>query len=1004
MLFGVMAAALILPVSPARADGESSGLKYLGTMPYGTPDGVLRLLVDPALNLGMTLGSVGGAESNVLLFDLRTRKRISSTVVPFAPGSGAHALRGTVDASHHRILFAPDLADLNLADGCASGPREEIAVHVYSFVTRGWSTIPMPCVAAGPLSFDQFATRGLSYYAPKDRIYAIGAPAAEFIPRFLFAQQDRNGQTLLLRQIDPKTKTVDWEVDLRQAGCDLIDNNANQFGANSSDVGAFVQRFGDTVLSYCYGPPQNGFSGRQGFAIAIPIKDEKPLPLASGTTAGKGNVVIRSIPSLPEQLVPLVDPVGGRMLLVTAGPVNGNAVWVLDPSSERFLGIIASGVVKTLDDTASNYAAFDTDRGRLYYLSTAGLLVADVRQSPLPAGVSFDVGIRNSPPDGPFMGVAPKLRRIFVPDKSIHGYRVYEDDVPLPPPVEPERPDEGTADIPEVAGLTGHNFSAAASAYGMHILNTGGGPRIVDNRDPVCALQVDVVNQPRDQAGLPRCLAHALLSAGDREIFLAQTKGDVGSETGALASAAGGAFSSGDTADDNDLKRMGNCFVDAQQYGRRNDVWKGLPAEDRVMIDDAFRSACGALVDIMAAHDAPLAAARELDETTASLGAMLAARGVPQAAIDLMTSTVHAVASAWPTTGLRADLDPRQGSRGDDASGRPIRASQCEDFGDGATGDAQPAGIDGFPWSMISSSSVTCDAKQSIVTGIASAAGFAIRNTSEPVLSVAHASSSIKTELTTEGIKTTTSATADGVVIGAVSIGHIATQAVTIAHGQHLTTHATFSRIVSDVFGGGLNCALVGTDERDGCSWQVLVSTLNAQLGRLARVSDTFPETQATDHGYQAVVSKDAAERNSDHTMNDDDTHEWAGLKFVFYNDGQFGRSRFVLSLAGVHAEAHYGIFQLEEGGGVCIPCLLAGAGRGNQIVQIIQPGLVAGGPGRSIVRYIVLPARVVSDGVRLLVNNPREAGILFVLLSLLASPAYLAIRRRLFTRSLTVR
>lgn len=535
-----LAAALVVlgalaPLGP-RAHSEiraaSTGLYVEATMPTGSPQ-IVRMLVDHELDLGFGMGPVteGGVTTTMLFtYDLEALRIVDSSKVPYFGLSPDLAF---LDTANHRILFPPGNRGAESA-GCPAGPAQSMALAVYTIATKTWSTIPVPCSAG-----DQLKTQGVSFHAPSGKLYSIGARQGEWSARALGGVTDRYGQALLLRQVDAKTGALDWEIDLRAAGCDAFINGT---------FGGFAQRDGDHVVSYCYGP-RNSLEGSQGFALRVPLVAGRPQQV-------DGQPVIVSAPTLPNDLAPVLDPGSGRLLLLTAGAANGNAVWVFNPAKDRFFGVIASG--SSGAPGSAIYAGLDPVRGRAYLMTDGDVLVADARHNPLPAGLSYRVleGAKTFT-SGPYLAVSSKQRRIFVPTKD-RGFVVLRDAVPdaVSPPA-PD-PDRGTADVAEEPGKTGAVHSGVATAFGAHVLNTGGIPRAVDNADPLCYSLLSAA--VKDARG--RCLADQVLTSGNREVFLASTVVEATSETGAAAVAVGGAVATKDTATDADFRRLGGCMQD----------------------------------------------------------------------------------------------------------------------------------------------------------------------------------------------------------------------------------------------------------------------------------------------------------------------------------------------------------------------------------------------------------------------------------------------------------
>lgn len=920
-------AATLLIVVPVKAD---EGLRVVGRMPSGSAEDVVRLLVDPVLNLGFTVAQDIQTNSKVFVYDL---KRMTIVKTLDAPLSQSDLLLATVDVTNHRLLFPPVTSEVDVVGnppGCPRGPQEQWSILEFDLVKLTWGSVPVGCTnsGGGPSAVDQFVSLAVSYDAKSNKMYAVGQPYANWAAHQTSLTEDRVAQILLLREMDPKTGAVDWEVNLSAAGCDGV--------RRSLDARAFVQRFGDDVLSYCYGPEVfniAGFLVAPGYAVRVPLEDGKPVPDEQGLPS------VRLTPTLPGGLFPVLDPGSGRMLLLTNGSPNGNGVWVYDAIRERFVGLIASGLPPTAHPYASIYFGINELTGRTYFQSDAGLLVADVRAQPLPSGVTFPY-FQDNGPTGAYIAVAPQLRRLFVPlPNDQHAFLVLEDDIPEPAPPPQLDPDRGTADIPEQAGKTDRVFSGVGGAYGAHLLNTGGLNRAAENLDLSCPFLGDqsenavLPKEVRDFTG--GCLEDVLLTAGNRELFLGSTATDLGSESGSFATASAANVSTTDTATDADFRRLAACF--SEDLARRG----GAQAEPVI----------GTYSDACAVAQAPL---------------------------------------------KDHSLDFSGGTRGPEGKGFPVRGSDCQDQGGGKADGQQEGGLAGFPSGVIGSSSVECNLGSLTAIATAKASAFAIPDVDAPALSIARAWSSVTTEMKPEGLTTTETADASGIMIADFSIGHVSTVITTVAKGRTGSTKVTFSRTISNVRGPGISCPAA-------CDPAEVVDAINRAFG--LRVRARLPEADAfsSPHGYQALAIKDSLQHDSDRTMNDDDTFEVAGLEIVFYNDGSAGRSRVVLQLAGVRGESRYGIFLLPEGlgGDVVPPINIPGSGP----IDLGGPALPGAnaptGGGNTVIRTLRQPAGLVTEGVRLIVSNPREFGLLFAIWSLFAIPVYLRFRRRSLWRAL---
>jgi hypothetical protein len=332
------------------------------------------------------------------------------------------------------------------------------------------------------------------------------------------------------------------------------------------------------------------------------------------------------------------------------------------------------------------------------------------------------------------------------------------------------------------------------------------------------------------------------------------------------------------------------------------------------------------------------------------------------------------------------------GSRDPDGRDVPFPGALCVD----ETGSKQDRDVP----TLIGTASAHCDNANRTVRAAAAAGIVGLPDPVAPLISIARTASSVETFRSNEGLVTKVTATAWGIDIAdTFSIGRVHTEAVTKAHGRSGTTSATFSRVISDVRGPGIDCAST-------CDPQQVVDAFNRAFSSQGRLRTPGPLQLASEHGFQGLIVKDPVLRASDVAILNDDSDTFNGLDVIINNDGfnvntsgPNARSRIVISLAGVHAESRYGIFPVSFGGG----------GTDNPggplptAIPTIAPLPGPGGPLRtSPGPQPPLPiAQIVTDTWRLIVNHPAQAALLFVLLGLLASPVYLGLRSRSLARSL---
>ncbi|MGH2652402.1 MAG: hypothetical protein ACRDHK_14460, partial [Actinomycetota bacterium] len=143
-----------------------------------------------------------------------------------------------------------------------------------------------------------------------------------------------------------------------------------------------------------------------------------------------------------------------------------------------------------------------------------------------------------------------------------------------------------------------------------------------------------------------------------------------------------------------------------------------------------------------------------------------------------------------------------------------------------------------------------------------------------------------------------------------------------------------------------------------------------------------------------------------------------SGLEATFYNDGSKGRNRVVVQLASVYAESRYGITVLPQFGGFegfsggsftsteGTPAgsrVIPGTKRLPRASTIIEgegfedylAGSTTTGSGNAAQRFVKWVPNALKDLLRLFIQHPLEFALLFLTFTLLATPPYLAYRRR---------
>jgi len=877
------------------------------------------LVVDDRLHRGFMFTT-----GQFLVYDLQRMELAARVPVP-----GVNEVKiAAADPEHHRIFWA--LEPQVFTTGC-----EVSKIGILDTEALTWELLSVPCLSQAGSTGESVVVTGMSYDSASNKLYLVAMPTSAYLV-YQFSQPLPWQPTLFL-EVDPTTLAISWSADVSHL-C-----NWHQSITVAGNTAGTVSRAGDRLVGYCFqgGNSQNARGGR-GAVITVPLHDGRPRVDRFGRVEAKVSTTYTD-----GEVLRVVDPVTGRILLISRNLPFGPAVWVYDSEHHWFNGTVPTGV-----DPNSNEGfdyVLDRSTGRLYLHSTRGVTLVDARNTPLPGGVSYKVDTDPTAVPGRAlpMAVDGGLRRIFRPDIERKGWIVVDDRVPLLPDPPTPDPDRGTADIPEEEGKTERTFAGGGTAFGMHILNVGGLPAMVHGYNS----RTDCAGRSLNR-GSP-CALDAAISPGNRQFFLGESAAAVGENSGAAAFATPGRSAPSDYATDADVRSLGRCFADRAEK---------FHASAR----EAFEDACPAV----------------------------------EAVVD---SAATGPLDGFTFERMRGGTAPRASAE----ENFPLPGSGCTDFGDSAADPPRrhsPAPFDGL-WS-----DVRCDADEIVALSSGHAAAFSAPAVSgTPSVTVARASSSVATRLDPEkGVVTTTEAVAEGISIGEVVwIGRAQTVATTAAFGRSGTTQAALVRTLSDVRAGDFRCAA-------SCDPAAVADAITTAFSGLVQARVPEAEVLRSPRGYTGLVGKDPRRAASDAAINEDDTFTANALDLIFIqdysrgagSDGQLnaGRSRLVVSLAGVQAESHYGIFPRPQAGDGSISFEPVGEEVGTGGMPS-DPGPYSVAPGPAPLtppaRIEVPPAgatrfpKSVSEAVRLIVNNPAQAALLAFFLAILAAPVYFAVRRR---------
>ena len=303
----------------------------------------------------------------------------------------------------------------------------------------------------------------------------------------------------------------------------------------------------------------------------------------------------------------------------------------------------------------------------------------------------------------------------------------------------------------------------------------------------------------------------------------------------------------------------------------------------------------------------------------------------------------------------------------------------------------------------VDNAEVACDSaagsvKASVVGG-AAGAGSTAKAADLVVSSTALTARS--TSAQGQGMTTTVSSVARGVSVlgGVLQIGHIAATAVAHAGGRPGTAHTSYSRTLSNVVLLGQQLCAHSCDPKD------LASRINDALA--GRVAVTFPEPDrqlaaGSAGGYQALVRRDIFAETEETQLNEQDPNrvEVPAMQLTIFEDNTV-KSRTVVYLAGVEAEAHYGIYRLS-----CATCSPRATTKAQPTNQAAKAPATGSGPATPVTtqtgataspQVAAQPTTVgglLRHGWQLLTNGIGAVVRLFGVWLLLLAPVYVSARR----------
>ena len=932
------------------------------------------LTIDPATNRGYAVVKANPQTGSVVRqYDLSTFRAISDIVAPLASGFGqgtttaAAAGNGplaVVDQKRHRVIYALDGEAKAAAGTCADSSGTDNWA-VLDEDTRSWSQLPIGCLPRGIVpgtgtsllagltgGGDDAVVAGLDYDVAYDQMYAVLADSED-------ETQDADGGSVrhYLERVSDLTGAVSWRIQLPDC------NHGGSFDLTAPYGGGgaiMVGRHGNQIDVLCLeNNNQQEVNSGQGI---LPLLVRVVLG-ADGAPTGQLTEAI----TLGHSFGGAFDPGSGGIVQASTLAGYDYGSYVVDGASGLFRGFVATGADTQFNGPDDPHeAGMDPTRSRIYMRTRAGLIVSDIDRTPVPVGsVVRSVGdpwnYANGGIDLP-ISVDPVRHRLYVFDYTQKVYLVYEDHLPVASGRNAFDPDSETRDLTEAPGVTGVTYSASGDAFGARFLSEGGPGRNVNNDLDSCPNSAPVTtgaSPSLDQLLLAgqECQGNLVLTPGDREWLFGDVAQLTSSTVGVATQAAGIDIEDGATA--KDLSRAG-------VYG------------------------------------------------TAVPTTSLSIPGASPISLPPTPVTVPGPAET-PTP-----APPVQSRYGNFPADRPQDRPRCFDAG------SSPGG--GEEDTATGAARVNCDQAGTSVSAVAvaGAGGPTVADpTSTPspgVVQLGEYWSQIWSHRDpVKGLVTVATADAHNVVIPiagqpSVLIRDVITKGEVSAHGRPGTATGSFSRAI---FGfqsigapgtpGDYSCS---DDTESPCDPQRVAGAITydlQQAGFTAQATVPNPDPSyigGSARGYQAIITKDAAQRTNDQTVNDDASDTVDGLQIVIVEDGSAGKTREVLQLAGLHIESHYGIYLLAADGGsfggASTDAAVPAAGT-TGVVGNMTSGTVSTVGGVSLPNSNTNPlvavahhiADVFQEGWRLLVSDPKTAALLAGVWGLLGMPVYLAIRRR---------
>lgn len=445
------------------------------------------------------------------------------------PDGVAPGLLHLKPASHQRLLYGilPSYGEVVMYNLDSLDPitgRTVIGSPDASTVDPATGDLVGAFVGAGTASVRVFRMTGTAV-AEQSRVdLSATLPAGQRV--FTISLADEGRRAFLLSMVDPAYQASSgYETVSAQAGTVTITSVdlVNRRGEWSEAVpGCSLPVTANTAPGLGYVAETNsvyfGCTAPNGQVVKYP-----PVPTGVGRLVLGTTRTFELYPRAGDYLNTdsVFDPESGRLLLAASTSGAGVSVYAFDGRTNSWVGSIAN-------EGSIGQIGIDTEHGRLYTLSAAGLLAADVRSTPVSQGrtsPSFGVD-KIGPAQKRHIAVDERAGRVFlgyVQDEIV----VAEDRAPyFVPPTAPD-PDANTLQVDERPGVTGANYGGAAQSYGARYRFVGGYDSLLFNVVPIGINQQflplgpgtrEISAAPARSLGLRNEGADASASGGDRDV------------------------------------------------------------------------------------------------------------------------------------------------------------------------------------------------------------------------------------------------------------------------------------------------------------------------------------------------------------------------------------------------------------------------------------------------------------------------------------------------------